>query len=40
VFGNGDPGEHIPEHARGVLGPLDENGLRQELAFLANRLNR
>ena len=35
-----NPCEHIPEHARGVLGQMDERGLRQELAYLANRLNR
>jgi hypothetical protein len=39
----GDPnraGEHLPEHARGALGPLDEIRARQLRAMLINKLNR
>jgi hypothetical protein len=39
-----DPGEntnaHIPEGARRVLGPLDENSARALRARLLKRLNR
>jgi hypothetical protein len=33
-------GEHLPEAARDVLGPLDETRARQLRAMLINRLNR
>ncbi len=33
-------GEHLPEHARGPLGPLDEMGARRLRARLLQRLNR
>jgi hypothetical protein len=33
-------GEHLPEHARGNLGPLDENKARRLRAYLLQRLNR
>jgi hypothetical protein len=39
----GDParaGAHLPEHARGPLGPLDEITARRLRAQLLNRLNR
>ena len=32
--------EHIPEHARGPLGPIDENTARMLRADLLNKLNR
>jgi len=37
---DGDTAAHIPERARGVLGPLDEARARQLRAVLLNRLNR
>lgn len=41
VFGPSDlPVEHIPEHARGELGPIDDLTARQLRAFLISRLNR
>ena len=41
VFGPaGHAGEHLPEAARDVLGPLDETRARQLRAMLLNRLNR
>ena len=41
VFGDRDrPREHLPEHARGVLGPLDETSARRLRADLLQRLNR
>lgn len=38
--GSGRAAEHLPEHARGVLGPLDETRARQLRAMLINKLNR
>lgn len=41
VFGPADrAGAHLPEHARGNLGPLDEVKARRLRALLLNRLNR
>ena len=41
VFGPAErSGEHIPEHARGVLGEMDEMKARQIRALLLNNLNR
>ena len=41
VFGpSSRPGEHLPEKARGLLGPIDENRARQIRAMLLNSLNR
>jgi hypothetical protein len=41
AFGNEDrPREHLPEHARGVLAPLDETSSRRLRADLLQRLNR
>jgi hypothetical protein len=41
VFGPADvAGEHLPEQARGNLGPMDENKARRLRAFLLSRLNR
>jgi hypothetical protein len=41
VFGPaGRAGEHLPEAARGLLGPLDEPTARQLRAMLIDRLNR
>lgn len=41
VFGpSGHAGEHLPEAARDVLGPLDETTARRLRAMLINRLNR
>jgi len=41
VFGPADrAAAHLPEHARGDLGPLDEVRARRLRAFLLNRLNR
>jgi hypothetical protein len=41
VFGDSaHAGEHLPEQARGVLGPLDEDRARQIRAMLINKLNR
>lgn len=41
VFGPaGQAGAHLPEHARGNLGPLDELKARRLRATLINRLNR
>lgn len=41
VFGPSDlAGAHLPEHARGNLGPMDEIKARRLRAFLLNRLNR
>jgi hypothetical protein len=33
-------GEHLPEQARGLLGPIDERRARQLRAMLMNKLNR
>lgn len=41
VFGPSEiAGEHLPEHARGNLGPMDELKARKLRALLLNRLNR
>ncbi len=41
IFGDADfAGEHLPEAARGLLGPMDELQARQIRAFLINSLNR
>jgi hypothetical protein len=41
VFGEaGLAAAHLPDHARGALGPLDEAGARRLRAQLLNRLNR
>ncbi|HEY7885001.1 MAG TPA: cupin-like domain-containing protein [Cellvibrionaceae bacterium] len=41
VFGaSGKAGEHLPEHARGDLAPMDDLKSRKLRAFLINRLNR
>jgi hypothetical protein len=41
VFGPaGQAGAHLPEAARGNLGPLDETRARRLRANLINRLNR
>lgn len=41
VFGPAErAGEHLPEHARGVLGELDTMSARQLRAMLINKLNR
>jgi cupin-like protein len=41
VFGQADqPGEHFPEQARGILGPMTEEHARQIRAMLLNKLNR
>jgi hypothetical protein len=41
VFGQAErAGEHLPEHARGYLGPLDEMKARRLRAELLRRLNR
>jgi hypothetical protein len=41
VFGpSSRAGEHLPEQARGLLGPIDENRARQIRAMLLNSLNR
>lgn len=41
VFGSPElPVAHIPEHARGELGPIDDMAARKLRAFLINRLNR
>jgi hypothetical protein len=41
VFGDaGRPAEHLPEHARGILGPLDDAAARRLRAELLQRLNR
>jgi hypothetical protein len=41
VFGpSSRAGEHLPEKARGLLGPIDENRARQIRAMLLNSLNR
>jgi ribosomal protein L16 Arg81 hydroxylase len=41
VFGSaGRAGEHLPEQARGVLGPIDDDLARQIRAMLLNNLNR
>ena len=41
VFGDGDrPREHLPEHARGILAPLDDPAARRLRAELLQRLNR
>jgi hypothetical protein len=41
VFGPADrAGRHLPEHARGNLGPMDENKARRLRALLLSRLNR
>jgi hypothetical protein len=41
VFGPADrAGEHLPEDARGDLGPMDDRKARRLRAYLLNRLNR
>jgi hypothetical protein len=41
VFGpSGLAAEHLPEHARGALGPMDDAQARQLRAMLLNNLNR
>ena len=41
VFGPaGRAGAHLPEHSRGMLGPLDDARARQIRAMLINKLNR
>jgi len=41
VFGPAEQaGAHLPEHARGNLGPMDEMRARQLRAMLLNRMNR
>jgi hypothetical protein len=41
VFGPAErAGEHLPEAARGNLGPLDELKARRSRGMLLNRLNR
>jgi hypothetical protein len=41
VFGpSSRAGEHLPDQARGLLGPIDENRARQIRAMLLNSLNR
>ena len=41
VFGDGErPREHLPEHARGVLAPIDETSARRLRADFLQRLNR
>lgn len=41
VFGPAErAGEHLPEHARGNLAPMDEKRARQLRAMLLNRMNR
>ncbi|MBC9033418.1 cupin-like domain-containing protein [Sphingomonas sp. JC676] len=41
IFGPGEQARaHLPEHARGPLGPLDETAARRLRAQLLNRLNR
>jgi hypothetical protein len=41
VFGPaGLAGEHLPEQARGALGPMDELMARRLRAMLLNTLNR
>jgi hypothetical protein len=41
VFGDaGRPAEHLPQHARGILAPLDEIAARRLRAELLQRLNR
>ena len=40
VFGPSQtPGEHLPEQARGMLGPIDDTRARQIRAMLINKLN-
>jgi Cupin-like domain len=41
VFGAaGRAGEHLPDHARGNLGPMDDTKARRLRAFVLSRLNR
>lgn len=41
VFGPaGQAGEHLPEQARGTLGPMDDSSARRIRAMLLNNLNR
>jgi hypothetical protein len=41
VFGDkSDATDHIPEHARGILNPIDEDMAARVRAFLRNRLDR
>jgi hypothetical protein len=41
VFGPADrAGEHLPEAARGILGPITETQARHIRALLINKLNR
>jgi hypothetical protein len=41
VFGPSEQaGEHLPEQARGALGPMDDSNARRIRAMLLNNLNR
>ena len=41
VFGPADrPAAHLPEQARGPLGPIDDDRARMIRAMLLNKLNR
>ena len=40
VFGPAARWRHIPEKARGVLGPIDDDQARYIRAMLINKLNR
>jgi hypothetical protein len=41
VFGPaGRAGEHLPEQARGLLGPIDDTQARRLRAMLIDKLNR
>jgi hypothetical protein len=40
IFGDNQSLDHIPEHIRGSLGPLDETAARRLRATLLSRLNR
>lgn len=41
IFGSSErPRAHLPEHAQGILGPLDELQARKLRAMLLNKLNR
>jgi len=41
IFGPSDAAaEHLPEHARGALGPVDASSARRLRTWLLRRLNR
>jgi hypothetical protein len=41
IFGSNErPRAHLPEHAQGILGPMDDSKARQLRAMLINKLNR